>query len=231
MKKEDMDKKTKIKKPKANKEIKKAKVVEKVTNIKKKINLPNILTIIRILFVPVFVVLMALNDVWEYMKYISLGIYVIASFTDYLDGYIARKKGIVTTFGKLMDPLADKILVSSGFIMLTGMGMIPAWITVIIVSRDFLLNTLRMFGTAGGETIAAGSSGKIKTAFQMIGVSLAIIDTNGLFAFVATGTRMELGELSINAIMSVSITVAVIFTIWSCIEYFVKFRKYIDITK
>lgn len=198
---------------------------------RKKVNLPNILTIIRILMVPVFVVLMALNDVWEYMKYISLAVYVIASLTDYLDGYIARKNNIVTTFGKLMDPLADKILVAAGFIMLTGMGVIPAWMTVIIVSRDFLLNTLRMFGTAGGETISAGASGKIKTAFQMIGVSLAIIDTNGLFAFIEKGTTMGFGVLVLNTVMSVSIVVALVFTIWSCIEYFVKFRKYIDITK
>ena len=138
------------------------------------------LTIIRICLVPVFVVLLALNNVWEYMKYIALGIYVLASVTDYVDGIIARKKNLITRFGKLMDPLADKILVSAGFIMLTGMGVVPAWVTVIVVARDFLLNTLRMFGTESGETIAAGIFGKIKTAFQMLTIVLGMIDTQGL---------------------------------------------------
>lgn len=203
----------------------------------KKLNIPNKLTIVRICLVPVFVLLMVFIDATSYMKYIALGVYLIASLTDYIDGYLARKHKIVTTFGKLMDPLADKILVSAGFIMLTGIGTIPAWITVIVVGRDFLLNTIRMFGTQGGETISAGIYGKIKTAFQMIGVCLAIIDTNGMFAFVSMGKSVGLVQtmgfvpMLINVGMSISITIAVIFTIWSCIDYIIKYRKYIDIEK
>jgi len=203
----------------------------------KKLNIPNKLTIVRICLVPVFVVLMAFIDATSYMKYIALGVYIVASLTDYIDGYLARKYKIVTTFGKLMDPLADKILVSAGFIMLTGIGTIPAWITVIVVGRDFLLNTIRMFGTQGGETISAGVYGKIKTAFQMIGVCLAIVDTNSIFAFVNMGKSVGLVQtmgvvpMLINVAMSVSITIAVIFTIWSCIDYIIKYRKYIDIEK
>lgn len=200
-------------------------------NKKRKVNLPNILTVARIMMVPVFVVLMALNGVWEYMKYIALGVFVIASVTDWLDGIIARKKGIVTRFGKLMDPLADKILVAAGFIMLTGVGVIPAWVTVIVVARDFLLNTLRMFGTAAGETIAAGVSGKIKTAFQMLTIVLGMVDAQGLFTFIKTGKVMEFGTLLLNVGFSISLACAVLFTLWSCIEYFVKYRKYIDITE
>jgi len=198
---------------------------------KKKVNLPNILTVVRILMVPVFVVLMALDGVWEYMRYISLGIFVLAAITDYLDGIIARKKGIVTRFGKLMDPLADKILVSAGFIMLTGLDVIPAWVTVIVVARDFLLNTIRMFGTEAGETIAAGVTGKIKTAFQMLTVVLGMLDAQGLFAFITTGKVMEFGTLLLNVGFSLSLAFAVIFTLWSCVEYVVKYRKYIDITE
>lgn len=198
---------------------------------KKKVNLPNILTVVRIALVPVFVILMALNGVWEYMKYIALGVFVIASVTDWLDGIIARKKNIVTRFGKLMDPLADKILVAAGFIMLTGLDVIPAWVTVIVVGRDFLLNTLRMFGTEAGETIAAGVSGKIKTAFQMLTIVLGMIDTQGMFAFVSIGKVMEFGTLLLNVGFSLSLAFAVIFTLWSCVEYFVKYRKYIDITE
>lgn len=197
----------------------------------KKLNIPNKLTIVRICLVPVFVVLMVFVDATSYMKYIALGVYLLASLTDYIDGYLARKYKIVTNFGKLMDPLADKILVSAGFIMLTGVGTIPAWITVIVVGRDFLLNTIRMFGTQGGETISAGVYGKIKTAFQMIGVCLAIVDTHTLFEFFELGKSMGFVPMLINVGMSVSITIAVIFTIWSCIDYIIKYRKYIDIEK
>ena len=198
---------------------------------KKKVNLPNILTVVRIALVPVFVILMALDGLWEYMRYVALGVFVIASVTDWLDGIIARRKNIVTRFGKLMDPLADKILVASGFIMLTGLDIIPAWVTVIVVARDFLLNTLRMFGTEAGETIAAGVSGKIKTAFQMLTIVLGMIDTQGMFAFISMGKAMEFGTLLLNVGFSLSLGFAVIFTLWSCIEYFVKYRKYIDITE
>lgn len=203
--------------------------VKEITKKKKRVNLPNILTIARICLVPAFVVLMALNDVWEYMKYISLGVFVLGVLTDFLDGIIARRKGIVTRFGKLMDPLADKILIASGFIMLTGMGIIPAWVTVIVVVRDFLLNTLRMFGTEAGETIAAGVSGKIKTAFQMLTVVMAIIDTHKLFDFVTIGKAMEFGDLIINVVFSLALVFAVIFTVISLVGYLVKYRKHIDI--
>ena len=206
-------------------------VTTDIVKQKKKVNLPNILTVVWILLVPVFVILMALNGVWEYMKYIALGVYVIASITDYLDGIIARKKNIVTRFGKLMDPLADKILVAAGFIMLTGIGVVPAWVTVIVVARDFLLNTLRMFGTEAGETISAGIYGKIKTAFQMLTIVLGILDVQGLFAFIQTGKVMTFGTLLLNVTFSISLSVAVIFTLWSCVDYFTKYRKYIDITE
>lgn len=198
---------------------------------RKKINLPNVLTIVRILLVPIFVILMAIQGVWEYMNYVALGVFVVASITDYIDGIIARKKNLITRFGKLMDPLADKILVAAGFIMLTGTGIVPAWVTVIVVGRDFLLNTLRMFGTEAGETIAAGVSGKIKTAFQMLTIVLGMLDTAGLFAFINTGRVMEFSTLLLNVGFSISLTCAVVFTLWSCVEYFVKYRKYIDITE
>lgn len=215
---------------KKNKEIIKAETKE-VVKEKKRVNLPNILTVARICLVPVFVVLMALNDVWEYMKYVSLGIFVLAALTDFLDGIIARKKKIVTRFGKLMDPLADKILVASGFIMLTGLGVIPAWVSVIVVARDFLLNTLRMFGTEAGETIAAGVTGKIKTAFQMLTVVFGILDTQEMFAFIKIGNAMSFDMLLLNVGFSLSLVFAVIFTVLSCIGYFAKYRKYIDITE
>ena len=197
----------------------------------KKMNIPNRLTVVRIALVPVFVVLMALSDMADWIKYAALAVYVIASLTDYLDGYLARKKKIVTNFGKLMDPLADKILVAAGFIMIVGAGTIPAWMAVVVIGRDFILNTIRMFGKENGETISAGVYGKIKTASQMIGVSLAIIDTHSIFAFLDLKKTMGVVPMLINVSMSIFITVALIFTIWSMIDYFMKYKKYIDIEK
>lgn len=197
----------------------------------KKMNIPNKLTVVRIALVPVFVALMALSYLADWIKYVALGVYALASLTDYLDGYLARKKGIVTNFGKLMDPLADKILVAAGFIMIVGNGTIPAWMAVIVVGRDFILNTIRMFGKENGETISAGVYGKIKTATQMLGVSLAIIDTHTIFEFLTVGKSMGVVPMLINASMSVFITVALVFTIWSMIDYIIKYRKYIDIEK
>ena len=200
----------------------------------KKMNLPNKLSIIRILMVPLYVVAMYLFGVWKYMNYVALGIYVLASISDYVDGYIAKKKGLVTTFGKLIDPLADKILVAAGFIMLTEADIIPAWITFIMIGRDLLMNTLRIFAVESGVAIAAGVTGKIKTAFQMIGVCLAMVgmgDKQGLFYFLENGRTMGIIDLSINALMTVSIVTATVFTIWSCVEYFIKNGKYIDVEK
>lgn len=197
----------------------------------KKMNLPNKISIIRIILVPFFIVAISLVDVWEYMNYVALGIYVIASISDYIDGYLARKSGVVTNFGKLIDPLADKILVAAGFIMLTGMGVIPAWITCIMIVRDLFMNTIRMFAVESGVTIAAGVTGKIKTAFQMIGVCLALVDMKGLFYFIDNGRQMGLFDLSVNVLMTISIMIATIFTVWSCVEYCIKNAKYINVDK
>lgn len=197
----------------------------------KKMNISNRLTVVRIALVPVFVVLMALSGMADWIKYAALAVYIIASLTDYLDGYLARKNKVVTNFGKLMDPLADKILVAAGFIMIVGAGTIPAWMAVVVVGRDFILNTIRMFGKENGETISAGVYGKIKTASQMTGVSLAIIDTHKIFEFLTLGKSMGVVPMLLNVSMSIFITVALIFTVWSMIDYFMKYKKYIDIEK
>ena len=117
-----------------------------------KMNLPNKLTMLRIILVPIFILVLCIPKeffeflkievAYDYMGYVALGIFAIAAFTDFLDGRISRSKGIVTKFGKIMDPLADKLLVSAGFIMLTGLGIVPAFITAIIVFRDFFVNAL-----------------------------------------------------------------------------------------
>lgn len=207
----------------------------------KKMNLPNKLTMLRIVLVPFFVIAMVLYQRGhilkldlDFVKYIALGIYLVASFTDMLDGQIARNRGLITNFGKIMDPLADKLLVSAGFIMLTGVGIIPAWITFIIIFRDFAVTSLRMFGADKGEAIAAVWSGKVKTVFQMVGISLAILGMSktvdgGFGSFISNGMSMNLLQLSINVFMTASITLAVVATIWSLVDYFMKFKKHINI--
>ncbi len=201
----------------------------------KKMNLPNKLTCLRILLVPIFVVFMALPVEWTWTKWTALGIYILASLTDCLDGHIARKNNIITKFGKIMDPLADKLLVSSGFVMLAGLNIIPAWIVVIILFRDFFVTSLRMFGADNNSDLAAHFSGKIKTVFQLIGVCLAILavalytSNNAFGAFIEASVNMSMAQLMINVLMTVSISVAAIFTIWSLVDYFLKFKKDINV--
>ena len=179
----------------------------------KKMNLPNKLTMLRILLVPVFIVFIALPSEWVWNIWVALGVFIVAAITDFLDGQISRRKNIVTKFGKIMDPLADKLLVSSGFIMLAGLGIIPAWITAIIIFRDFFVNALRMFGTDNGKDLAAGISGKIKTIFQLIGLTLAILGiglsqyTNVFGDFINSASSMSIGVLMVNIGMTVSIAV------------------------
>ena len=199
----------------------------------KKMNLPNKLTMLRIALVPVFILLMVLAElkVWAYMKFVALAVFAIAAITDALDGRISRKNNLVTNFGKIMDPLADKLLVASGLIMVSSTEVVPAWIVAIIICRDFFASSLRMFGSDNGVAIAAVKSGKIKTIFQMIGIAFAIIETNSFGAFLVSGTNMGFLELTVNVFMTVSITLALLATIWSLIDYIVKFGKHIDVEK
>ena len=139
-------------------------------------NLPNKLTILRVLLIPVFVVLL-LADFWgKYFDYIALAVFIIASLTDMLDGMIARKYNLITNFGKFMDPLADKLLVCSAMICLLDLGRIPAWVVIVIIAREFIISGFRLVASDKGVVIAAGYIGKAKTVFQMIMIMLMIID-------------------------------------------------------
>lgn len=203
----------------------------------KEMNLPNKLTMLRIVLVPIFVILMCIPEEIVSVRYVALGIFCLAAITDFLDGMISRKKDIVTNFGKIMDPLADKLLISAGFIMLTGAGIIPAWITFIIVFRDFFVNALRMFAVDGGEDVSAGLSGKMKTVFQLVGLVLALVaysigfDFTAFGSFIEASSVMEFFELFINVFMTVAVSAAAIFSIVSMVDYIFKFKKYIDVTK
>lgn len=134
-------------------------------------NLPNKLTLARILLIPIFVVSMEMLGT---RYYISLILFAIASFTDFLDGNIARKRGLVTTFGKFLDPLADKLLVLSAFVLFSVHGDIPGWITIVILSRELTITAFRTIAAANGIILAAGKSGKLKTATQMVTMLLML---------------------------------------------------------
>ena len=139
-------------------------------------NLPNKLTILRIILVPVFVAVMLTNCFGDNSRWVALAIFIIASLTDLLDGKIARKYNLVTNFGKFMDPLADKMLVCSALICLVELGRIPSWMVIVIVARDFVISGFRLVAAESGKVIAANYWGKFKTASQMVMICLLIAD-------------------------------------------------------
>ncbi len=134
-------------------------------------NLPNKLTLGRVILVPVFVFLYMTDRTLA-----ALTVFLAASFTDYLDGYLARKHKLITNFGKIMDPLADKILVYSAFCCMVENGTIPSWMLIVILAREFAVSGMRTVAASEGIVIAAGTTGKIKTVLQMIAVPLLILN-------------------------------------------------------
>lgn len=142
-------------------------------------NLPNKLTLLRVIMIPFFVVFM-LMDGMASARYTALALFVVASFTDFLDGNIARKRNLVTNFGKFMDPLADKLLVCSALICLIETGQLPAWYVIIIIAREFIISGFRLIASDNGIVIAASYWGKFKTVSQMIMIILMILNIPAL---------------------------------------------------
>ena len=137
-------------------------------------NVPNTLTVLRVIMIPFFVLFM-LGDITSVDKYIALGIFIAASLTDTLDGYLARKNNQVTNFGKFMDPLADKLLVCAAMICLMDLDRLPSWIVIIIISREFIISGFRLIAADNGIVIAASWWGKAKTISQMIMIILQVM--------------------------------------------------------
>jgi CDP-diacylglycerol--glycerol-3-phosphate 3-phosphatidyltransferase len=188
-------------------------------------NLPNKITLARICLIPLMVIIPFLNiqGIWfgvPISNLIILAIFLIASFTDYLDGYIARKYNLITDFGKFLDPIADKLLVITALIMLVEFGMIPGWIPIIILAREFMVSGIRMLAAGKGNVIAASMLGKIKTVSQMIAITLAFIDPNPFFAFSRGNLYGSL--LILNIFTYITLMISVIATIWSGADYFIK---------
>ena len=176
-------------------------------------NLPNKLTLFRVILIPFFVLFM-LVDITAYDKWIALAIFIIASLTDLLDGKIARKYNLVTNFGKFMDPLADKLLVCSALICLVALNKIPAWIVIIIIAREFIISGFRLIASDNGVVIAASYWGKFKTTFQMVMICLMIADIE-----------------AISLITTVVMWIALILTIVSLVDYLIKNKDVMKDTK
>ena len=189
-------------------------------------NLPNKITIARILLVPIMMLMPYIGITAKtsfglpIVNIIILIIFLVASFTDYLDGHIARRRNIVTNFGKFLDPIADKLLVLAALVMLVEAKIIPGWIPIIIAAREFMVSAIRMLVATEGKVIAASKLGKIKTVTQMVAISLALLDTNYFMSFVCGGLTGF--ALILNILMSAAMLLAVIATIWSGVDYFMK---------
>lgn len=191
-----------------------------------KMNLPNKLTMLRVIMVPFFVVFMLLSPSYVYFKWIAFALFVVASFTDLLDGKIARKYNLITNFGKFMDPLADKLLVSAALICLTSLGDIPAWMTIVIISREFIISGFRLIAAEKGVVIAASWWGKWKTAFTMVTLALMIILVNAHgFGPAVPGASFatQYGVYEVLVIISVVLLwISLILTVISLIDYLIK---------
>lgn len=169
-------------------------------------NLPNKLTVLRVIMIPFFVIALMMDaGMNQTYRYAAAAIFVIASFTDFLDGNIARKYNLVTNFGKFMDPLADKLLVCSALICLIELGQLPAWMVLIIISREFIISGFRLVASDNGVVIAASYWGKWKTVFQMISVVLLILNIEAL-----------------SMVTTVSVWIALALTVISLADYIMK---------
>lgn len=182
-------------------------------------NLPNKLTIFRIILVPIMVIITFFDiDI----KWILVdAIFIIASLTDKLDGHIARSRNLVTTFGKFLDPIADKILVLAAMLVLVEAAKLPAWIPIIVLFREFIVSGYRLVAVEkGGKVVAASVWGKLKTVTQMVALVLAIIDPN---AFGACFTGILSGfSFWYNLIVTILMIISVVATIFSGVDYIVK---------
>ena len=189
-------------------------------------NLPNKLTIFRIILVPIMVIVSFFDIPGSFLgisttMWIMELIFIIASITDKLDGYLARKNNQVTNFGKFLDPIADKILVVAAMILFVEMGRLPAWIPIIVIFREFAVSGYRLIAVQNsGKVIAANIWGKLKTVTQMIAIILMFLTTQPYFAFVNSAlTYMTTGDFVMNILASIFMTISVIATIFSGYEY------------
>ncbi|MDL4838997.1 CDP-diacylglycerol--glycerol-3-phosphate 3-phosphatidyltransferase [Aquibacillus rhizosphaerae] len=182
-------------------------------------NIPNRITISRILLIPIFIMLLTVpfnwgvwnigEEVLPISHFVAALLFIVASTTDWVDGYYARKHNLVTNLGKFLDPMADKLLVSAALILLVELGLAPAWIVIVIISREFAVTGLRLVAAGEGVVLAAGQMGKLKTVLQIVAISLLLLHD---FPFSYLGFPFGI----------VMLYLALIITVVSGYDYFVK---------
>ncbi len=191
-------------------------------------NLPNKLTVFRMILIPFFVLFLLTGFLPTSARYLlSLILFVAASLTDMLDGRISRKRNLVTNFGKFMDPLADKLLVCSAFICLLQLGMVPAWAVIVIIAREFVISGFRLIAAEHQIVIAAGMWGKVKTVFQMVSIILFLF-----FGVLLPHVSLDTASLTAMAWIAMILYILAVFTFYVCVvltvvsllEYLVKNR-------
>ena len=172
-------------------------------------NLPNKLSMLRICMVPVFVALALVEAQWAQLT--ALAVFCLASLTDLLDGQIARRRNLVTNFGKFIDPIADKLLVMSALVVLVGQGRMPAWVCILMLAREFAISGFRLVAAGTGKVIAAGWLGKVKTVTQMAAVILLLL------------LKPAAGEPLLGAggvwVADIVMYVSAVMTVWSGVDY------------
>lgn len=195
----------------------------------KKIGIANSITLVRILLIPIFLVILLVDwprfgIFWAHSEFVSVAqpivaaiVFAIIAATDAVDGHLARSRNEVTTFGKFVDPLADKLLVTSALLALVQLGGIPAWVAFVIVAREFVVSGLRMIAVAEGVVIAASPYGKIKTVLQIVAIVMLILADSPAVSLVTSNIAFIFTSASYTLLAA-----AVIMTIWSMIDYFVK---------
>ena len=184
-------------------------------------NIPNRITISRILLIPIFILLLTLpldwgnvsigNETLPVAHLVSALLFIVASGTDWVDGYYARKYNLVTNLGKFLDPMADKLLVSAAFVLLVELNMAPAWLVIIILSREFAVTGLRLVAAGEGLVLAAGQMGKWKTTFQLVSIAFLLLHD---FPFSYLDLSVSIGTILLY--------IALILTVVSGLDYFIK---------
>jgi len=182
-------------------------------------NLPNKITMSRIFLIPIFIIILSIPMDWgewsigtttlPVTHFIGGLIFLIASLTDWLDGYYARKYNLITNMGKFLDPLADKLLVSAAFILLVELDLVAAWIVIVIISREFAVTGFRLVAAGEGVVLAASSMGKLKTVSQILAIAFLLLHN---FPFSYLGIPIDI----------ITVYIALILTVWSGVDYFMK---------
>jgi CDP-diacylglycerol--glycerol-3-phosphate 3-phosphatidyltransferase len=181
-------------------------------------NPPNAITLVRVATIPIFLMLTYYES--RFNSFLAALIYAVVSATDFLDGYIARKKNMITVIGKFFDPLADKLIVMAALVMLVHLGRVAAWVVIVIMAREFIVTGLRTIAMSEGMVIAAGQEGKYKTATQLAGIAFLLLHYRYPIDMVVRTV-----DVDANQVGTLLLYASLVFSLWSAVNYFRDFVK------